>query len=79
MGINETYWIEENAVLSIISGALYNKFLAEWNANVNQSNPYYNEFSVVSASVSSYLSAWDCFDYVWAGVNFLIQSTNFRY
>lgn len=79
MGINQTYWMEENSLLTTISGALYNKFMSQWNGNINETNPYYNEFSVVSSSVENYLSAWDCFDYVWAGVDFLIQSTKFNF
>ena len=41
MGINETYWTVYNGIVGVISGSGYNSFMANWNANVNTTNPYY--------------------------------------
>jgi len=72
LGINWTYWDAGTYVVAEISGDLYNTFLSTWNANLNQSQPYYNMFGIMEKfGGKSYVKSWDCFDFAWNAFNFL--------
>jgi len=66
MGINETYWNVYNEVIGIINGTTYNEFMNVWNANVNNSNKYYNMFSIMNHfNGKTFYQSWNCFDFCW--------------
>jgi len=67
MGINETYWDVYNEVIGVMSGDMYNSFMAGWNANVNNTYLYYDMFTLMNHfDGTTYFSSWTCFDYVFA-------------
>jgi len=71
-GINETYWTSAQYVVTTINGSQYWDFLSLYNANINESYPYYNMVSVVDSFGSPpYVSSWDCFDYAFDAFNYL--------
>jgi hypothetical protein len=51
MGINETYWNVYNEVVGAISGDGYNNFMSQWNADVNNTQPFYSIYIVLYRSL----------------------------
>jgi len=73
-GINETYWTAAQELVGVISGDLYNKYIVSWNSQINETNPFYNMFSVTSRfGATPWLPSWDCFDFIWASFDILHQ------
>jgi len=67
LGINWTYWIAGEWPVTTINGTTYNRYIAEWNSQINKTHPYYNMFSILKQWESdSWNPSWDCFDFVWA-------------
>jgi len=70
--INETYWTAAQEVVATISGDLYNNYIVSWNSRINETNPFYNMFSVTSKfGATPWLPSWDCFDFIWASFQVL--------
>jgi len=75
MGINDTYWDVYNEVVAIVDGTTYNEFISGWNANVNQTDLYYEMFGVLNHwGGAVYITGWTCFDYVFAAFQVLSQN-----
>jgi hypothetical protein len=67
LGINESYWVAGQIVVSTITGTMYNDFISGWNSQVNNTYQFYNMFSVLySYSSDAWLPSWDCWDFMWA-------------
>jgi len=81
LGINESYWYANQYLLGTISGTLFNNYLSEYNSQINTTLPYYNLFGVKDQFADkAYLSSWDCFDFVWASLNyFYLNGATFNY
>jgi len=74
LGINEQYWETSRTIISVINGSLYNDFMSQFNAHVNDTQPYYNMFGIAAERFGKiFLPSWDCFDYVWGGIDWLYE------
>jgi len=70
-GINATYWNSNFELLATIDGNTYTSFM-KWIGNYNNTNPWYNIWSVYKHFPENQLWASDdCFTFVWNTIDFL--------